>query len=65
LKRCLLSFRKLTIENLPATLHPAIKRYPEPRLRKMMDLLKERLRLPSDLADHAYFFTAPVFEDSK
>jgi len=29
----------------------------------MMDLLRDRLRLPSDLADHAYFFTAPVFED--
>lgn len=48
---------------MPGTLHPAIKRYPEPRLRKMMDLLRDRLRLPSDLADHAYFFTAPVFED--
>ena len=65
LKRCLLSFRKLIIENLPATLHPAIKRYPEPRLRKLMDLLKDRLRLPSDLANQAYFFTAPVFEDSR
>ena len=48
---------------MPAPLHPAIKRYPEPRLRKLMDLLRDRLRLPSDLADHAYFFTVPSFDD--
>ena len=59
MKRCLLSFRKLLIDTLPADLHPAVKRYPEPRLRKLMDLLKERLKLPTDLKHHAYFFSPP------
>jgi hypothetical protein len=60
-----MAYRKLLIENLPAELHNAVKRYPEPRLRKQMDLLRDRLRLPSDLNDFKYFFTTPEIDDPK
>ena len=64
LKRCLLTFRKFLLANLPPTFHAPVKNLPEPRLRKLMDLIKDKIRFPQkDVPTHAYFFITPEFEE--
>lgn len=60
-----MTFRKLILDNLEPALHPAVKKLPEPRLRKMMDIVRERIRLPKkDIPTHAYFFVQPEFTET-
>ena len=53
------------MENIDASLHGAVKKMAEPRLRKMMDVMKDRIRFPQkDIPLHSYFFTAPEFVEN-
>jgi hypothetical protein len=41
-----------------------VKKLPEPRLRKLMDLIKDKIRLPQkDIPTYEYMFVAPEFQD--
>ena len=48
----------------PPNMHAAIKKCPELKLRKVMDLMRDRLRYPSDMNAHPYFFVDPDLLDS-
>ncbi len=49
----------MLIENLPSEYHGSIKRFNEPRLKKMMEILRDRVKLPTELNHYTYFFEAP------
>ena len=42
-----------------------MKKMAEPRVRKMMDVMKDRIRFPQkDIPAHSYFFSAPEFVEN-
>jgi hypothetical protein len=42
-----------------------VKKLPEPRLRKFMDIIRDRIRFPQkDIPSHSYIFVAPEFTDA-
>lgn len=64
MKRCLSSWKKMIFEVFPSEYHKDIKSMSELRMRKLMDLMKDKITFPSDMLNHKYFFTTPDF-DSK
>jgi hypothetical protein len=45
----------------PESVHADLKRVSEPKMKKLMDLLKDKITLPSDLTSYSYlFFDEPV-----
>ena len=63
MKKCVMSFRKMLLENYPEEDHALIKKTSEPKLKKIMDLLKGNFQLSNGLLHHKYFFIEPTYSD--
>ena len=52
----------MLIENLQEDLHASVKKIGEPKMRKIMDLMKTRIHFYSDMKNHTYFFIEPTYD---
>lgn len=64
MKKCVNSWRKMLLENLPHEYHTAIKKYSEVKMRKIMDLMKIRIHFYKDMCNHTYFFEEPSYDST-
>ena len=55
-------WRVMLFEELPTSLHAAIRRMPDHLMLKVMDMMKIRMRYVRDIRNHGYFFTQPDYE---
>ncbi len=62
MKRCISSWKKMLLEVLPEDLHLNIKKVNEPKMRKIMDLMKIRIHFNHDMNNHTYFFIEPSYD---
>ena len=62
-KKCVNSWRKMLLDTLPKEYHSAIKKINEPKMKKIMDLMKVRIHFFHDMNNHTYFFEDPTYED--
>ena len=57
MKRCVQTWRKMLLETLDSQeLIQLVKKTNEHRLRKIMDVMKDKIRFPSELNNHLYLF---------
>lgn len=63
MKRSVNSWRKMLLDVLPADIHPGVKKVSEPKMRKIMDLMKIRIHFYSDMKNHTYFFIEPTYDN--
>ena len=62
MKRCVQTWRKMLLETLDSQeLIQLVKKTNEHRLRKIMDVMKDKIRFPSELNNHLYHFQDPDF----
>lgn len=62
MKKSVNSWRKMLLDHLDQSLHSAVKKVNESKLIKIMDLMKIRIHFFSDMQNHTYFFTDPIFD---
>ena len=52
----------MLLEEIPDHLHTLIKRMPNQKMLKIMNMMKVRMRYVKDIKNHSYFFTAPDYD---
>ena len=50
---------------MPENLHSQIRTMSDPKITKIMDMMKIRIRFYKDLANHTYFFEDPDYADDQ
>ena len=58
---CVSLWREMLLDEMPENLHSLIKRVPNQKMLKIMDLMKVRMRYMKDIKNHFYFFTSPDY----
>ena len=59
---CVEQWRGMLLEEMPASLHPPIRRMPDQLMLKVMDMMKVRMRYVKDIRNHGYFFAEPDYD---
>lgn len=62
MKKSANSWRKMILDHSDEHLHSAVKKISEPKMIKIMDLMKIRIHFYKDLRNHTYFFTDPSYD---